>query len=73
LGFGTPEERPLESLTIEQARGYLEAGEFGRGSMAPKVEACCRFVQSGGDFGVITSIEQCDAALAGAAGTWITR
>jgi carbamate kinase len=73
LAYGTPEERPLETMTVEQAHGYLEAGEFGRGSMAPKVDACCRFVRSGGDFGIITSIEQCDAALAGEAGTWITR
>jgi carbamate kinase len=73
LGYGTSHERPLEALTIAEARGYLDAGEFGRGSMAPKVEACCRFVESGGDFGIITSIDRSDAALAGDAGTWITR
>jgi carbamate kinase len=73
LSYGTAQERSLESLTVEQAREYLNDGEFGKGSMAPKVEACCRFVDSGGDFGIITSIDQCDAALAGDAGTWITR
>ncbi|MEA2509418.1 MAG: carbamate kinase, partial [Actinomycetota bacterium] len=73
LSFGTEQERPLEGITVAQAREYLEAGEFGRGSMAPKVEACVRFVQAGGDFGIITSIDLCDAALAGEAGTWITR
>jgi carbamate kinase len=72
VGYGTEDERPLESLTVEQARGYAAQGEFGRGSMAPKIEACCRFVESGGDFGVVTSIENCDAALSGDAGTWIT-
>jgi carbamate kinase len=71
LSFGTSQERPLESMTVGQARDYLDAGEFGRGSMAPKVEACARFVESGGDFGIITSIDLCDAALAGDAGTWI--
>jgi carbamate kinase len=73
LSYGTAAERPLESITVGDARTYLDAGEFGRGSMAPKVEACCRFVEAGGDFGIITSIEQSDAALAGDAGTWITR
>jgi carbamate kinase len=73
LSYGTAEEKPLESMTVKDARAYLDAGEFGRGSMAPKVEACCRFVEAGGDFGIITSIEQSDAALAGDAGTWITR
>jgi carbamate kinase len=72
LAYGTADERPLETLTVAQARDYLAADEFGRGSMAPKVEACCRFVESGGDFGIITSIDQCDAALAGDAGTWIS-
>jgi carbamate kinase len=73
LSYGTPHERALESLSVSEARTYLERGEFGAGSMAPKVEACCRFVEAGGDFGVITSIERSDAALAGSAGTWITR
>jgi carbamate kinase len=73
LSFGSEQERPLEGITVAQAREYLDAGEFGRGSMAPKVEACVRFVQAGGDFGIITTIDLCDSALAGEAGTWITR
>lgn len=73
LSWGTPEQQPLDAMSVAQARAYIDRGEFGRGSMGPKVDACCRFVEAGGDFGIITSIDRCDAALAGDGGTWITR
>ncbi|HHY93417.1 MAG TPA: carbamate kinase, partial [Firmicutes bacterium] len=41
------------------------------GSMGPKVEACCRFVEAGGKRAVIASLTQALDALAGKAGTQI--
>ncbi len=47
-GFGTPHPVALRSLTPAHARKLLEKGEFGKGSMEPKIEACIRFIQKGG-------------------------
>jgi len=33
---------------------YLTDGQFAKGSMAPKIEACLNFVKSGGSKSVIT-------------------
>jgi carbamate kinase len=71
VDYGTPEERPLDRVTVEEARSLLDLGEFGAGSMGPKVEALCRFVERSGGVGIITSIDLCDSALSDAVGTRI--
>jgi carbamate kinase len=72
VGFGTPEQQPLRSVSVADTRRHLEAGEFPPGSMGPKVEAVCRFVESTGGLGVITSIDACERALDEEAGTRVT-
>ena len=69
LGFGTPTERSLHRVAVEELRKYAQDGHFGSGSMAPKVEAACRFVETGGARTVITSLRRISEAVAGAAGT----
>jgi carbamate kinase len=69
--FGTPQQEALGELTVATARGLLAAGEFPAGSMGPKVEALCRFVERTGGTGVITSIDSCDSALTPGVGTKI--
>lgn len=71
LRYGTPAERPLDRLTVQEAREYLAAGEFPAGSMGPKVEAIADFVEAGGRVGVITSLERIVDAWHGRAGTRI--
>ncbi|HEX2195760.1 MAG TPA: carbamate kinase [Actinomycetota bacterium] len=71
LGFGTPGERPIDRMDVRAARRYLDEGEFPPGSMGPKVEAVCRFVESSGGTGVITSIERCEDGVYGRGGTLI--
>jgi carbamate kinase len=71
LGFGTEDERPIEQMSVDQARAHLEAGEFPPGSMGPKVEALCRFATATQRAGVVTSIERALDALEGRAGTMI--
>jgi carbamate kinase len=73
IGYGTPDARPLGRVSVEQLRGFAAAGEFGSGSMAPKVEAACRFVEGGGDRAVITSLDKIAAAVGGSAGTVVAR
>ena len=53
--------------------GYLERGEFGEGSMAPKVLAALDFLSSGGKRVVITDPTTLGRALRGEAGTRIHR
>ncbi len=71
LGFGTPEERPVDRMSVADARRHLAQGEFPAGSMGPKVEAVCRFVEASSGTGVITSIEGCEDAVYGRGGTLI--
>jgi carbamate kinase len=70
-GWGTPAERALGAVTVEQLRELAEQGEFGSGSMAPKVEAVCRFAAGGGR-AIITHLGSIEEALAGRAGTTVT-
>ena len=48
LDFGTPDQRPLGRLSVTELRAHARAGHFASGSMGPKVEAACRFVEAGG-------------------------
>jgi carbamate kinase len=69
--FGKPTQKWLSRLTVQEARKYLDEGQFKKGSMCPKVEACCRFIESGGKRAIVTSLEKACVALDGKAGTMI--
>lgn len=69
VNYRTADQRPLREVSPGELREHLDAGEFGEGSMRPKVEACLRFVEGGGTRAVITSPENLMRGLAGEAGT----
>lgn len=69
--FGRPEQRPLETVTLEQASSMLAAGEFPAGSMGPKIEAAVSFLSGGGREVVITSPDHILDGIAGRRGTRI--
>ncbi len=72
IDFGTPEQRWLETITVAEAREFIASGQFGKGSMEPKVEAVADFVASTpGATGVIGAAEEIPAILAGESGTRI--
>jgi carbamate kinase len=72
LGWGTPEQRPVDRMTLTEAKRYLEEGtHFAKGSMAPKVEACVGYLERGGTEALITNPENVERALAGETGTRI--
>jgi len=71
LGYGTPQARSLESLTVAEARARLAAGEFPEGSMGPKVEACCDFIAAGGGRAVVGALADAVNVVLGTAGTAI--
>ena len=73
VSYGTPDERFLREMTVEQGWRYLREGHFPAGSMGPKVEAALRFIESGGKRAVICSIDSVEEAVAGNAGTEVLR
>jgi carbamate kinase len=68
IAFGTPEQEWLGAVDAERLRTLFDAGEFGGGSMGPKVRAALAFADSGGR-AVITSLERLREGVEGAAGT----
>ena len=72
INFGKPDQVDLEEVTAEQAREYADAGQFGKGSMEPKVRAAIKFVESRpGRTAIIGSLEKAAEAIAGLSGTRI--
>lgn len=71
--FNLPGQRLIPQMDIAEAEEFLRADTSGKGSMAPKVAAALRFVQSGGERAVITSIEHIYESVQGTAGTRIFR
>ncbi len=65
LDWPAPRQRPIARATPAE----LRARTFAEGSMAPKVEAACRFVESGGRFAAIGALEDAAALIDGRAGT----
>ena len=67
-GFGTPDARPIRHATP----GQLRARSFAAGSMGPKVEAACRFVEATGQMAAIGRLDAAEALLNRAAGTVVS-
>ncbi len=69
--YGTPQQRPLQQLTVAEAEALLGGDELANGSIRPKVEACTRFVRDCGGRALICAVDSLEDALAGSAGTQI--
>ncbi len=69
--WGTPRQRALRRLTVEEAARMDGAGAFGEGSMAPKVRAAVDFVRRTGGRAIITALARGRDAIRGDAGTTI--
>jgi carbamate kinase len=69
LHYGTPEAREVGVVTAAEMRAYAAEGHFASGSMGPKVDAACRFVEQGGTRSVITDLAHISDAVTGVAGT----
>lgn len=68
---GTPKQKNLSKMTLDEAKRYWEEGHFPAGSMGPKIEAAIKFLESGGKKTIITSLDGIEAAIKGAGGTEI--
>ena len=70
LGWGTPQQRWVDRLTLSEAKAYLAEGtHFAAGSMAPKIQACVNYLEAGGGEVLITDPEHLPAAIRGETGT----
>ncbi len=72
LAHGTENEQPIGKITIEQAQQYIDAGEFGYGTMLPKIQGSVDFLKRGGKRAIITSLAKAKDAYLGRTGTIIT-
>ena len=54
INYKKPDQEIKEFLNYSDTLKYLKEGQFSRGSMAPKVEACLYFIKNGGRMSVIT-------------------
>jgi carbamate kinase len=67
--YGTPAQQRLQEMTVASA----SADQFASGSMGPKVQAACSFVQKTGKQAAIGRLEDAAAIAGGRAGTRITQ
>ncbi|MEM9562474.1 MAG: carbamate kinase [Actinomycetota bacterium] len=72
VDHGTPLASALDTVTVGALEELVAAGQFPAGSMGPKVEAVCRFVDRRGRSAAIGSLEDLSAVVAGQAGTQVT-
>ncbi len=73
IRFGQPDQQDLSHLSLAEAAKYVEEGQFGVGSMLPKVQAAMKFVRANPDRkAIITSLDKCLEALEGKTGTVLT-
>lgn len=72
VNYGKPNQEKIKEITTGKLRNYAKEGQFKEGSMAPKVEAAIRFVESGGERAVIAALGDLIGALDGKTGTQIT-
>lgn len=70
LNFGTPDEKWLSDVSVEEASQYIKEGHFAPGSMLPKVQAAVDFAGSKpGRTALITLLEKSRDAIHGKTGT----
>jgi carbamate kinase len=76
INFGNPNEKQLSQITADEAEQHLAAGQFGAGSMRPKIEAAIDFVRNSPHedaTAIIAHVDHFAEALDGKSGTRIVR
>jgi carbamate kinase len=70
-GFASDAPEDVERMTADEAAALLDAGEFGAGSMGPKIQAAIDFLRGGGQRVLVGDLAQAPEVLRGTAGTEI--
>lgn len=71
INYGTPKQELIREASSGKLKNYLREGQFKEGSMAPKVEAAIRFVESGGERAIIAALGSLTEALEAKTGTQV--
>ncbi len=71
INYGTPKQELIREASSGKLKNYLREGQFKEGSMAPKVEAAIRFVESGGERAIIAALGSLTEALETKTGTQV--
>ena len=72
INFGKPDQLDLTDVDVNTAEKYVAEGQFGKGSMEPKVKAGIKFAKSRpGRVCIIGSLDKAAEAMAGLSGTRI--
>ncbi len=76
INYGQPDERPIDRMTVDEARAWLDEGQFPPGSMGPKIEGAIGFLQASTKPHarvIIGPLDQASDAVTGRVGTSITK
>lgn len=74
LNYNTAEEKPLDTLTVAQARTCMEEGQFEEGTILPKIQAAVEFIgDSAVKTALITRLDKSKEAMEGTTGTVIRK
>lgn len=74
LGFGSANERPIDTLTVSEAKDYIRDNVFEAGSILPKIEASVKFIESGENReAIVGNIDKALDAVRGKTGTHFIR
>ena len=71
VNWGTPEQRFLRKVPLDELERLLDSGQFPAASMGPKVEAVSEFFTATGNRGIICHMDDIEKAVAAEAGTEI--
>lgn len=73
LNFGTPDQKALDKVTLNELKKYYKEGQFPEGSMAPKILSAIRFLEAGGRKVIISHIDKGWEAVQEKTGTHIVK
>ncbi len=72
INYNKENQQELDKLTLKEAKTYIKQGQFAKGSMLPKIEACMNFVKHcPKGKAIITSLDKAREALNKETGTVI--
>ena len=73
LNYGKADQTPVDKMTADEARKYIDEGQFEPGSMLPKIEAAVEFVTADPErIAIITDLSRARDGIQGKCGTVIT-
>lgn len=73
LNFGTPDQKALDKVTLNELKKYYKEGQFPEGSMAPKILSAIRFLEAGGRKVIISHVDKGWEAVQEKTGTHIVK